>query len=72
MCTDAKSDCPLTPNQLEIVTLLSFGKTSEEIGMILGVSRRAIERRLDRAWRASETYNRASLVAKALREGWIE
>lgn len=63
--------CPLTPPQIETVLWLSRGKTGEEIGAILGISRRAVERRLDRAKELTGTLNRHGIVGLCLRKGWI-
>jgi DNA-binding CsgD family transcriptional regulator len=63
--------CPLTLPQIETVLWLSRGKTGEEIGEILGISRRAVERRLDRAKEVTGTLNRHGIVGFCLRKGWI-
>ena len=51
--------------------LSAEGKTGEEIGEILGISRRAVERRLDRAKELTGTLNRHGIVGLCLRKGWI-
>lgn len=61
----------LTDYEKEVIQLISIGKTNDEIGMILGISSRAVARRIDRAWKASDTSTRTQLACKALREGWI-
>ncbi|MGX5719906.1 helix-turn-helix transcriptional regulator [Shinella zoogloeoides] len=71
MSDQVPQGCPLTPPQLETIRWLSLGKTGEEIGEILGISRRAIERRLDRAKAVTGTYNRHGIVGFCLRKGWI-
>lgn len=64
--------CPLTAQQKEIVHWLSLGKTGMEIEEIIGISSRAIQRRIDRAYQATGASTRYGLVALALRKGWIE
>ncbi len=71
MSTQASQPCPLTAPQIETVLWLSRGKTGEEIGEILGISRRAVERRLDRAKELTGTLNRHGIVGLCLRKGWI-
>lgn len=66
-----KSAPKLTDRIVDVVTLISHGKTNEEISMILNISSRAVARRLDRAWQLTDTHNRTQLACKALREGWI-
>lgn len=63
---------PLTPRQLECVTLLSNGKTYEDIAMVLEIDRAAVMTHLKRARLSAQVYNGPALVAKALREGWIQ
>lgn len=67
-----QTDCPLTEKQIEIVSWLSHGKTFGEIAEFLGISRKAVSNRMDRAWVATGTRNRHGIVAMALRKGWIE
>ncbi len=63
--------CPLTPRQLECVTLLADGKSTKLIADQLGISTHTVTVYLkicrDRAGVSKET----ALVAKAIREGWI-
>lgn len=65
-------ECPLTNEQIEVVRWLSYGKTYTDIAELLSISRKAIYRRMDRAWIASGTFNKTALVAMALRKGWIQ
>ena len=65
-------ECPLTEHQLEIVKWLSFGKTYSDIADIVGVSRKAISRRMDRAYPVTGTGTPQGIVAMALRKGWIQ
>lgn len=66
------SECPLTSEQIEVVRWQSHGKTYSEIAEIMGISPKAAIRRIERAWRATGTFNKTGLVAMALRNGWIQ
>ena len=63
---------PTHRKRLECVRLLSIGKTYEEQAIILDLSRVAVMSRLDDARRKANVHKSTALVAKALREGWIQ
>lgn len=65
------TECPLTEQQLEIVRWLSFGKTYSEAAEFTGISMKAAQRRVERAWVSTGTRDKTGLVAMALRKGWI-
>ncbi len=65
------SECPLTNEQVEAVRWLSYGKTYSEAAEFMGISMKATQRRIERAWRVTGTFNKTALVAMALRKGWI-
>ncbi|QEP29890.1 hypothetical protein HYP99_gp103 [Sinorhizobium phage ort11] len=67
-----KSECPLTEPQLEVIRWFSYGKTYEDIASILNCTVKAVNRRMERAWQSTGTFNKTALVAMALRQGWIE
>lgn len=67
-----KPNPEITDFERQVIELISIGKTNEEIGMILGISSRAVARRIDRAWSITNTHTRTHLACKALREGWIQ
>lgn len=62
----------LSPKQVEIVHWLSLGKTSDETAEIMGVSRFTTKSHIIKARYATCSATVASLVARALREGWIQ
>lgn len=66
------SDNPLTRRQTECVKLLADGKTAAETAIILSVKETAVLSYLKKARLAAEVYSGPALVAKALRNGWIE
>jgi DNA-binding CsgD family transcriptional regulator len=63
--------CPLRPRELEAVKLLADGNSAKEIAIIWGRSPWTVNRIITNALRASDQHKTVSLVAKALREGWI-
>jgi DNA-binding CsgD family transcriptional regulator len=63
--------CPLSPRQLECVKWISHGKTDWEAAQIMGISKFTVQRTLQCARQKAEAYNAPSLVATALRNGWI-
>lgn len=66
------SDCPLNPDQLEIIKWLADGKLHEEVADLVGVSRTIVWRRTCTAKNLAGAATTASLVAMSLRKGWIE
>jgi DNA-binding CsgD family transcriptional regulator len=61
----------LTPRQREVVTWLARGKTTEEVGEILGTSGRTVGHQLDDAKRRMRARTLPALVAEALAHGEI-
>ncbi len=66
------TNCPLTKSQIEVIVWLSNGKTQTDIAGFMNMNRKAIERRLDRARERAGAATTPSLVAMALRKGWIQ
>jgi DNA-binding CsgD family transcriptional regulator len=62
---------PLTSSQLEAVKWLSQGKHAEEIGMIMGRTKYAVQVLIRDAKGTVNAATATSLVATALRQGWI-
>lgn len=63
---------PLTAKQVDVIELVSIGKTNEEIAAILSVSPRSVAHRINRAWQTTDTHSRTQLACRAIREGWIK
>lgn len=63
---------PLSERQLKIVGMLAEGLPAKNIAARLGVSVFVVHEDCQRAYRASEVNNAASLVAVAVRRGWIK
>jgi DNA-binding CsgD family transcriptional regulator len=62
----------LTPREREVIQWISAGKTSWEIGVILGLSERAINKFIADAMVKLDAATRAQAVANAIRIGEIE
>ncbi|KQT82198.1 helix-turn-helix transcriptional regulator [Aurantimonas sp. Leaf443] len=62
---------PLSKRELEILSLVADGKTSAEIGIILGISRYTVDNHLVSITVRLGAVNRMHAVAKAIRSGYI-
>lgn len=63
--------CPLSPRQVEVVSWMAEGKTAAEIGIILGVTTYTVQTYIASAKDSAGAHKETSLVATALRKGWI-
>lgn len=63
--------CPLTPAQINVVKWLADGKTAQDIADIEGVGIKGVQSHISRALVAAGAAKSTSLVAMALRKGWI-
>lgn len=61
----------LSPRQLDCLRLAAEGKSSPEIAILLGISRRTVDQRIAEACERLEVRNRIEAVAKAVRLGLI-
>lgn len=64
--------CPLTPRQLECVSMLAEGKHAKEIAHVWGVKLHKVNDLLVVCRRRAGVTKETALVAKAIREGWIQ
>jgi DNA-binding NarL/FixJ family response regulator len=63
----------LTRRQTEIVSLMADGLTDAQVGEALHISVKTVKTQLQFAFdRANVPHRRGALIARALREGWIE
>jgi LuxR family quorum-sensing system transcriptional regulator CciR len=68
----AKGKVPfLTDRELECLRWIAVGKTSWDIGVILGISESAVKFRVKRTFQKLGTNNRIMAVVKAIRRGLI-
>lgn len=61
----------LSPRQLDCLRLAAQGKSSPEIAVLLGISRRTVDQRIAEACERLDVRNRTEAVAKAVRLGLI-
>ncbi len=64
--------CPLSPRQLQCVTLLADGESTKLIAHKLGISTHTVSAYLKMSREKAGVSKETALVAKALREGWIQ
>jgi DNA-binding NarL/FixJ family response regulator len=67
----AESLDPLTPRELEVVTLVAEGHTSEEIGDRLAISRKTVDRHRANVLEKLRMRDRVDLTRYAIRRGLI-
>ena len=62
----------LTPREREVLAWCAIGKTSWEIGVILGISERTVKAHLAGVFNKLGVDSRAAAVAIAAQNGWLE
>jgi DNA-binding NarL/FixJ family response regulator len=63
---------PLTPRELDVVKLIAEGRTSEEIGEILFISKKTVDRHRANMLEKLGMRNRVELTRYAIRRGLVE
>jgi len=63
-----KSDSPLTPREMEVLTQLTLGKSYKMIGDSLFISEETVRKHLKNIYKKLEVHSNSEAVAKALRE----
>ena len=66
-----QSSHPLSPRELQVLTLVSEGLTNKEIAYRLGLSQRTIQFHLNSVFNKTSTSSRTQAVSHALKQGWI-
>lgn len=61
----------LSPRQLDCLRLAAQGKSSPEIAVLLGMSRRTVDQRIAEACERLQVRNRVQAVAEAMKLGLI-
>lgn len=69
--SDGSSGSPLTPRQLEVLTLIARGKSSKEIARELDVSLKTVDTHRTQLMRALDLHDVAGLVRYAIRRGLV-
>ena len=68
-----RSDLPrLSRREREVVALVVEGRSNDEVGAALGIGVTTVETHLRRIFERFDLRSRTELVARALREGWLE
>ncbi len=62
---------PLTPRQIECLTLVAAGKTSAEIGHAMNIAARTVDAYIADACHRLGVRNRTHAVVKAMAMGWL-
>ena len=61
----------LNPREMEVLRLVSTGKTNREIGTELGISERTVQAHMLNMFKKLEVSSRTMAVLHALRQGWV-
>lgn len=61
----------LTPREMEVLRLLVEGKTNPQIGLVLGISKKTVEKHLGAVYSKIGVASRVEAAEVALRKGWI-
>jgi DNA-binding NarL/FixJ family response regulator len=61
----------LTPRELDVLSLVSQGKTNAEIGYNLGISEKTVEKHLDMIFRKMGVASRVEAAVMAVRERMV-
>jgi DNA-binding NarL/FixJ family response regulator len=62
----------LTPRELEILKFVTESKTNQEIALMLGVSRKTIEKHLVNIYQKLNVEGRVEAAVYAVKQGWFE
>jgi DNA-binding NarL/FixJ family response regulator len=65
-------DPPLSPRELEVLTLAARGLTNKEIAYRLNLSERTIQFHLRSVFNKTTTNSRTEAVALAVNQGWLD
>lgn len=62
----------LTRRELEVIRLVSEGRSNDEIATALGMGPKTVETHLRKVFERHDIASRTELAARAIREGWLE
>lgn len=71
MLDEGRDPKRLTPREIEVLTLLTNGKTNQAIGLDLGISEKTVEKYLDTIFRKLGVSSRVNAAVRAVREGLV-
>lgn len=60
------------PREMAVLELAALGKTNSQIALELGVSERTVRYYLEKLFKRLQAHNRASLVLRAIQQGWLD
>jgi len=60
-----------TPREQDVLRLVVQGKTNMEIGMVLGISEKTVEKHLDSIFRKMGVVSRVEAAVMAIRENYV-
>jgi DNA-binding NarL/FixJ family response regulator len=69
---DTSARIRLTARELEVVRLVSEGRSNDEVGASLGIGAKTVETHLARLYERFSIGSRTELATRALREGWLD
>jgi DNA-binding NarL/FixJ family response regulator len=61
----------LTTREVQVLSAVVGGKTNQEIGLLLGISEKTVEKHLEGVFSKLEVASRVEAAVRAVREGWI-
>jgi DNA-binding NarL/FixJ family response regulator len=71
MREDVNDRTALTPRETEVLRTVVDGKTNQEIGLILGISEKTVEKHLEGIFTKLEVASRVEAAVLAVREGYV-
>jgi DNA-binding NarL/FixJ family response regulator len=69
---DPSARIRLTARELDVVRLVSEGRSNDEVGARLGIGAKTVETHLARLYERFSIGSRTELATRALREGWLD
>lgn len=61
----------LTPREVEVLKAVAQGKTNQEVGLLLGISEKTVEKHLESVFSKLGVASRVEAAVWAVREGWV-
>ncbi len=71
MQEDNQGHNTLTPREMQVLKGVVDGKTNQEIGVMLSISEKTVEKHLDSVYTKLKVASRVEAAVMAVREGWI-
>jgi len=62
----------ISPRELDVIRLVTEGRSNDEVGAALGIGVKTVETHLRRLFERFDVASRTELAARALREGWLD